>query len=170
MTQTMKEPATTLLPTRVPVALLLTALGLALLAGCSSTSSVDLSTGEGQMKVGGQAARLGLWREAMFRFNRAVELAPGNGQAFNNLAVAYESNGEFEKAREAYLQALRLNRGDPHIQRNYSRFSEFYQRYEKAVTVRPDEAPPKPDEKPQDEPDGKQPEDDDVKPDEEAKP
>jgi len=107
--------------------------------GCSSTHGLDLSKAEDQMKVGAQAARMGLWREAMFRFNRAIELEPGNAMAYNNLAVAYESNGEFEKARESYLQALRINRGDPYIQKNYSRFAEFYQRYEKVETKTPDE-------------------------------
>lgn len=114
-------------------------IGAVLLVGCSSTARLDLSTAEDQMKVGAQAAKLGLWREAMFRFNRAIEIEPGNAQAHNNLAVAYESNGEFEKARESYLQALRINRGDPYIQKNYSRFAEFYQRYEKAETKKPEE-------------------------------
>lgn len=162
MAQTMKEPATTHRRMAAAAGLLVATLCIVCLGGCSSTANVDLATAEGQMKVGGQAARLGLWREAMFRFNRAIEISPNNGQAYNNLAVAYESNGEFEKAREAYLHALRLNRGDPHIQRNYSRFSEFYQRYEKAVTVRPDEDGAKDEEA--------KPEDGDTKPDEEAKP
>lgn len=116
----------------------LAVLGILLLGGCAS-SRLDLSTAEAQMKVGVQAAKMGLWREAMFRFNRAIEIEPGNAQAHNNLAVAYESNGEFEKAREAYLQALRINRSDPYIQKNYSRFAEFYQRYEKTETKKPDE-------------------------------
>ena len=120
-------------------------LGTLLLGGCSSTSRLDLSSAESQMKVGSQAARMGLWREAMFRFNRAIELEPGNARAYNNLAVAYESNGEFEKARESYLQALRIDRGDPYIQKNYSRFAEFYQRHEKTEPLKPDEEK-KPDE------------------------
>lgn len=100
------------------------------LSGCSS-ANVDLSEAKGQMKVGSESARAGLWREAMFRFNRAVEMDPNNALAYNNLGVAYESNGEFDKARDAYLNALRLDRGNPYIQKNYSRFSEFYQRFSK---------------------------------------
>lgn len=136
----MEVPTTNLTRFRAPALATLAALGLLLLGGCSSTSRLDLSTAKSQMKVGAQAARMGLWREAMFRFNRALEIEPNNAQAYNNLAVAYESNGEFEKAREAYLMALRINRGDPYIQKNYSRFSEFYQRHEKAETMKPDEA------------------------------
>lgn len=100
------------------------------LSGCRS-ANVDLSESKGQLKVGSESARAGLWREAMFRFNRAVEIDPNNAMAYNNLGVAYESNGEFDKAREAYLNALRLDRGNPYIQKNYSRFSEFYQRFSK---------------------------------------
>jgi len=168
------EPVTTPTSRRVPLALFAAALSALLLAGCSSTRGVDLSTAEEQLRVGAQASRLGLWREAMFRFNRAVEIAPENAMALNNLAVAYESNGEFEKARDTYLQALRVNRGDPHIQRNYSRFSEFYQRHEKSVTVRPDETPKPDDEKT--EPEGEEPEPEpeeeepEPKPEEEAEP
>lgn len=126
------------LATRIAVTLVLVACILPAV-GCSSTSGLDLSTAQSQMKVGTQAAKMGLWREAMFRFGRAIEIEPGNALAYNNLAVAYESNGEFEKAREAYLQALRINRADPYIQKNYSRFSEFYQRYDKTETKKPDE-------------------------------
>lgn len=133
---------------RLFAALPLVVFGALMLGGCSSTSGLDLSEAESQMKVGAQAARMGLWREAMFRFNRAIEIEPGSAQAYNNLAVAYESNGEFEKARESYLQALRINRADPYIQKNYSRFAEFYQRYEKEETKAPEEKKKEPEAKP----------------------
>lgn len=136
---------------RLFAALPVVVFGALMLGGCSSTSGLDLSEAESQMKVGAQAARMGLWREAMFRFNRAIEIEPGSAEAYNNLAVAYESNGEFEKARESYLQALRINRADPYIQKNYSRFAEFYQRYEKAETTTPEEEKTKPEEKPDEE-------------------
>jgi hypothetical protein len=103
---------------------LLVAAGL--LASCSSGR--DLSRAEGQIGVGVDAARSELWREAKFRFNRAIEIDPNDALAYNNLAVAYEANGEFEKAREAYLTALKLDRSNEYIQKNYSRFVEFYSR------------------------------------------
>lgn len=96
--------------------------------GCRS--SVDLSTAKGQLRFGVQAARMELWREAQFRFLRAVEMNPDDPMAYNNLAVAYEGIGEFESAREAYLRALRIDRSNQYIQRNYSRFVEFYSRKE----------------------------------------
>ena len=111
------------------------ALGVALPA-CSR--SIDLSKSNSQMRVGTDMARKGLWREARFRFQRAVEIDPANAQALSDLAVAYEGTGEFEKAREAYVEALRLDRGNPYIQKNYSRFVEFYNKYQKRQTLVPE--------------------------------
>ena len=97
--------------------------------GCSHQS--DLSRPAAQDNFGVQMARLNLWREAMFRFERAIEINPGDAQAHNNLAVAYEANGDFEKARKEYLEALKLDRTNPYIQKNYSRFVEFLSRNKK---------------------------------------
>jgi tetratricopeptide (TPR) repeat protein len=60
-----------------------------------------------------------------------VQIDPENAQALNNLAVAYEGIGEFEKARDAYARALRVDKSNQHIQKNYSRFVEFYSRNRK---------------------------------------
>jgi tetratricopeptide (TPR) repeat protein len=99
-------------------------LALSLIAGCG-TRRLDMTLPESQVRVGVRAAQDNLWREALFRFQRAVELSPQSAAAYNNLAVAYEGTGEFEKARAAYMEALRLDRSNEHIQRNYSRFVEF---------------------------------------------
>ena len=99
---------------------------LLLAIGCSHQS--DLSRPASQDNFGVQMARMNLWREAMFRFERAIEINPGDAQAHNNLAVAYEANGDFEKARKEYLEALKLDRTNPYIQKNYSRFVEFLSR------------------------------------------
>jgi Tfp pilus assembly protein PilF len=84
-----------------------------------------------QDNFGVQMARMNLWREAMFRFQRAVDIDPANAVAHNNLAVAYEANGDFEKARKEYLEALKLDRNNSYIQKNYSRFVEFLSRNKK---------------------------------------
>ena len=103
---------------------------LAALTGCS-TSSEDLKTAATQMRIGSNAARQGLWREAMFRYKRAVQIEPNNAMALSNLGVAYESSGDFENARDSYLKALQIDRANPYIQKNYSRFSEFYTKFKK---------------------------------------
>jgi Tfp pilus assembly protein PilF len=119
---------------------------LALSIGCSHHS--DLTRPAVQDNFGVQMARMNLWREAMFRFERAIEINPADAQAHNNLAVAYEANGDFEKARKEYLEALKLDRTNPYIQKNYSRFVEFLSRNRKRqatapkVTAAPLKAPP----------------------------
>ena len=108
----------------VVVSLLLIAIG------CSSSGG-DLTKPETQRQFGVRMARMNLWREAAFRFRRAVEIDPNDAMAHNNLAVALEANGDFEGAAKEYREALRLNRSDQHIQRNYSRFVEFTQKAKK---------------------------------------
>ena len=89
-------------------------------------------------------ARMNLWREAMFRFKRAVEINPADAMAHNNLAVAYEANGDFDNARKEYLEALRLDRANQYIQKNYSRYVEFLSRNKKRQSkdVKPSATPP----------------------------
>ena len=107
----------------IVVALLLIAVG------CGSGG--DLTKPETQRQFGVRMAKMNLWREAMFRFRRAVEIDPNDAMAHNNLAVALEANGDFDAAAKEYREALRLDRGNQHIQRNYSRFVEFTQRAKK---------------------------------------
>jgi tetratricopeptide (TPR) repeat protein len=105
------------------------AVALLILAGCSSSD--DLSKSSTQEDFGVRMARMNLWREALFRFKRAVEIDPADALAHNNLAVAYEANGDFEAALREYREAMRLDRSNQYIQKNYSRFVEFTQRNRK---------------------------------------
>lgn len=102
---------------------------LAAAGGCSH--GADLSRAATQENFGVQMAKQNLWREAMFRFQRTVELQPADAMAHNNLAVALEANGDFEKARQEYLAALSLDKSNQYIQKNYSRYVEFSSRNKK---------------------------------------
>jgi tetratricopeptide (TPR) repeat protein len=116
---------------------------LLLVSACGSAS--DLSKAETQRSFGIRMARMNLWREAEFRFRRAVEIDPADAQARNNLAVALEANGDFEGAMKEYREALRLDRTNEHIQKNYSRLVEFTQkskRRETPATAKPPAAAP----------------------------
>jgi len=77
-----------------------------------------------QVRFGIKVAQDGMWREALFRFERAVVLDPDNASAQNNLAVALEQMGEFDRAREHYERALDLKPEDLYIQQNYDLFRE----------------------------------------------
>jgi tetratricopeptide (TPR) repeat protein len=98
-------------------------------AGCGHHA--DLTRPSTQDNFGVQMAKQNLWREALFRFRRAVQINPSDPMAHNNLAVAYEANGDFDNARKEYLEALKLDRSNQYIQKNYSRFVEFLSRNKK---------------------------------------
>jgi Flp pilus assembly protein TadD len=100
------------------------------IAGCRSGGG-DMSDAGTQRRFGVRMAKMNLWREAMFRFRRATQIEPDNAMAHNNLAVAYEATGDFDAASKEYREALRLDRSNEFIQKNYSRFVEFMQRGKK---------------------------------------
>jgi Tfp pilus assembly protein PilF len=81
-----------------------------------------------QVSFGIEVARLGLWKEAIYRWEKAVELDPDNPSARNNLAVAYEQSGEFELANQEYERALELSPDSVYIRQNYELFREAYER------------------------------------------
>ena len=110
------------------VALLALPLGV---AGCRSSGSGDMSDARTQSRFGVRMAKMNLWREAMFRFQRATQINPDDAMAHNNLAVAYEATGDFDAAAREYREALRLDRSNEYIQKNYSRYVEFMQRGKK---------------------------------------
>jgi tetratricopeptide (TPR) repeat protein len=112
----------------VLIALLILPLGI---AGCRSSGNGDLSDANTQRRFGVRMAKMNLWREAMFRFRRATQIEPANAMAHNNLAVALEATGDFDAAAKEYREALRLDRTNEYIQKNYSRYVEFMQKGKK---------------------------------------
>jgi len=92
-------------------------------AGCGSTAKSEMHD---QWDFGIKMARRGSWKEALFRFRRSVELTPGNALLHNNLAVAYESVGDYRKADREYQRALELKPNNERIRANYSSFQTFY--------------------------------------------
>ncbi len=100
----------------------------------------DPSSSEAQLAFGVQMAKRGLWSEALFRFKQASRKDPGNPRILNNMAVAYEALGNFEKALDVYQDAIRSDPTNRELKRNYSRFVEFYRAFKPAE---PDDAAPK---------------------------
>ena len=81
-----------------------------------------------QVEFGIAVAQKGLWREAVYRWQRATELDPTYAQAFNNLAIAHEHEGEIVKARAAYEKALQIEPSNPLIKQNFELFKEIHDR------------------------------------------
>jgi Tfp pilus assembly protein PilF len=81
-----------------------------------------------QVEFGISVAQRGLWREAIYRWERAAEIDPTYAPAHNNLAIAYEHEGELDKARQAYEKALELQPNNAYIRQNYELFKEINDR------------------------------------------
>ena len=81
-----------------------------------------------QVEFGIAVAQRGLWREAIYRWVRAAEIDPSYAAAHNNLGIAYEHEGELDKARAAYEKAIELEPDNTFIKQNYELFKEINDR------------------------------------------
>ena len=81
-----------------------------------------------QVEFGINVAQRGLWREAIYRWEKAVQLDPSYAAAFNDLAIAYEHEGQLSKARKAYEKAIELEPNNTQIQQNFELFKEINDR------------------------------------------
>ncbi|MEC8952274.1 MAG: tetratricopeptide repeat protein [Acidobacteriota bacterium] len=104
------------------------ALLLTLATMSTAVSADDRSDAKRQVEFGIEVAERGLWREATYRWNRAVEIDPTYAAAWNNLAIAYEHAGKFDDARKAYEQAGKLDPDNLTIQQNFDLFKELNER------------------------------------------
>jgi len=85
----------------------------------------DRSKAKEQVEFGVKVAQNGLWNEALYRWKRAAEIDPTYAAAWNNLAIAYEHEGRFEEAKQAYEKALQLDSKNTLIRQNYDLFKEI---------------------------------------------
>lgn len=107
--------------------------GLAVIAvlvmGLTAPLSADRrSDSKAQVQFGIELAQKGLWKEAEFRWEKAVELDPTYPSAWNNLGIAYEQQGKFPEALKAYEKARELDPKNNFILQNYDLFREIYDR------------------------------------------
>lgn len=101
---------------------------LAVINGCGYNNGNII---EHQNEFAIKSAKMGLWNEAIMRWERIIEIDPKNSKAYNNLGVAYEAKGEFDKARLAYQKALELEPNNKVYLNNYMKFKRNYERTEK---------------------------------------
>ena len=112
-----------------------TAAALLLLAATASLAWADARTdARAEVAFGIDVAQKGLWREAIYRWERAAQIDPTYAEAFNDLAVAYEHEGQLAKAREAYEKALALAPNNLQIRQNYELFKEINDRTTRPAT------------------------------------
>ncbi|MGD2246569.1 MAG: tetratricopeptide repeat protein [Candidatus Aminicenantes bacterium] len=92
-----------------------------------------------QIQFGILAAQNSLWDEAIFRWKKAIQKNPASAAAHNNLAVAYENRGLWEKAREEYQAALNLAPKNNYIQSNFENFKKSLEARENIQQEKKDE-------------------------------
>jgi Tfp pilus assembly protein PilF len=101
----------------------------ALVAALSGPVFADARTdAKAQVAFGIDVAQRGLWREAIYRWERAVQIDPAYAAAYNDLAVGYEHEGQLDKARQAYEKALEIEPNNTQIRQNYELFKEINDR------------------------------------------
>ena len=111
----------------LPVVLLLTAL--------TGVAYADARTdAKAQVEFGIAVAQRGLWKEALYRWERATQIDPTYAAAFNNLAVGYEHEGMLDKAAEAYERALKLEPNNALVRQNFELFKEIHDRTNQSQT------------------------------------
>src|SRR5258708_8225346 len=68
-----------------------------------------------QVDFGINVAQRGLWREAIYRWEKPTQLDPTYSAAFNDLAIAYQHEGQLEKPPNPYAKPLQLDPNNHHI-------------------------------------------------------
>jgi Tfp pilus assembly protein PilF len=107
------------------VAILLASIAAAFASPVFADARADAKA---QVEFGINVAQRGLWREAIYRWERATEIDPTYAAAFNDLAIAYEHEGQLDKARKAYEKALQIEPNNAQVRQNYELFKEINDR------------------------------------------
>ena len=77
----------------------LAVLSLVIAAGAAAPHADERSDARAQVDFGIEVARRGLWKEAVFRWERAIDLDPTYAEAWNNLAIGFEQQGLMHERR-----------------------------------------------------------------------
>ena len=86
------------------------------LAGCAANRY------RSDFEFANRLAAEGLWKEAYYRWKKALPPNGGSAALHNNLGVALESLNRLSEAEQEYQLALKMAPGNTLIQGNYNRF------------------------------------------------
>ncbi len=74
-----------------------------------------------EYKFGNQLAKRGLWKEAHYRWTRALHSGIDTAAIHNNIAISLEFQNKLDEAKKEYEKALKLSPQNEFIKRNLSR-------------------------------------------------
>ena len=87
---------------------------VALLVAFTPSAYADArSTAKGQVEFGIKVAQSGLWTEATFCWQKAVEVDPTYAAAWNNLAIGYEHEGKFDGGAQGVRESPQAGSEEP---------------------------------------------------------
>ena len=66
-----------------------------------------------QVEFGIKVAQNGLWKEAAYRWEKAVQIDPTYAAAWNNLAIAFEQQGNFDRGARGVREGRRTRPEEP---------------------------------------------------------
>jgi tetratricopeptide (TPR) repeat protein len=93
-------------------------ISVVLFAGCA------VNRYRSDFEFANKLAAEGLWKEAYYRWQKALTTQSGSAALHNNMAVALEGLDRLPEAEQEYQQALKLAPGNTLIQGNYDRFKK----------------------------------------------
>ena len=99
---------------------------IALVAFAPQTYAGDArSEAKEQVEFGIKVAQNGLWKEAAYRWQKAVELDPTYAAAWNNLAVALRAARQLRKSPRSVREGVELDPKNLLLRQNYDLFKEI---------------------------------------------
>lgn len=87
-------------------------------------TSCSTKTAQSQFDFANTMAKHQLWKEALARWEKLIPKMENSAKLHNNLAIAYERLGDFERAESEYKLALKLDPKNTFIKNNYNRFKK----------------------------------------------
>ena len=102
--------------------------------GRGTHDAIERARNRLSVEFGIAVAQRGLWKEALYRWEKATQIDPSYAAAFNNLAVGYEHEGMLDKAAEAYERALKLEPNNALVRQNFELFKEIHDRSNQSQT------------------------------------
>jgi len=81
----------------------------------------------GEFDFANNIAQEGLWKEAYYRWQKALDNNEAVNKAiiYNNMAIALERMGRLKEAEETYKKALKIKPGDSYIKANLAKLKKI---------------------------------------------
>jgi serine/threonine-protein kinase len=102
---------------------------------CHSAVQLGNAGAAGHACLGLIADGTGQYREAAKEYQQAIDLEPGNENAYVGLALAYEHEGAIDQAEQAYQRAMEAHPNSPYAYNSLGTFYLRREQYDKAVQM-----------------------------------